>query len=229
VKQMTETASSSRVIAYGRANAAHAGPAVTVTDGTPLRLCHGPYPFDEPPDLIRIVTVEDRLDLLREHLQSLCGVWDRPAQGFVAAYFRWIGAAITTGVAELAQLAHSGGGFFSPVDWSYAALRPLPQAHLSAAGVWVRVDFAFWTDAGLVAIDLQGSASPRRQRQEELALLAAHGVVVVAVPGAAQLDRLLPESFHRFWRGVALPSGPFGPQALDVILAEGDQSVASIT
>ncbi len=207
-------------------------PVVAVRAGRALRLSDGPYPFPEPPDLIGLSSRAERIEILREHLQALCGVWDRPAHCFVAAYFRWIGSALAAGEAERAALAQGAGGLFAPADWSFAALRPLPQAHLAAAGAAVRVDFAFWTGAGLVAIELQGSASPRRQRQEELALLAAQGVVIVALPGAAgeaQFDRLLPTPFHRFWRGVALPSGPFGPQALDEILPEADQSVASST
>jgi hypothetical protein len=227
------------MIPYGRAKLvpdARGEPVVAVRAGRPLRLSDGPYPFAEPPDLIGLSSRADRLEILREHLQALCGVWDRPAHGFLAAYFGWIGAAIAGGETELAALAQRAGGLFAPADWSFAALRPLPQAHISAAGAAVRVDFAFWTGTGLIAIDLQGSASPRRQRQEELALLAAQGVVMVALPGAASqaagaavFDRLLPAPFHRFWRGVALPSGPFGPQALDEILSEADQSVASIT
>jgi hypothetical protein len=227
------------IIPYGRAALvpdARGEPVVAVRAGRALRLSDGPYPFPEPPDLIGLSSRAERLEILREHLQALCGVWDRPAHGFIAAYFRWIGAAIAAGEAELAALAQRAGGLFAPADWSFAALRPLPQAHLPVAGAAVRVDFAFWTGAGLVAIDLQGSASPRRQRQEELASLAGQGVVIVVLPGAAlqaageaQFDRLLPAPFHRFWRGVALPSGPFGPQALDEILPEAGQSVASIT
>lgn len=229
------------LIRYGRAQYVPgeiAAPAVAARRGTPLRLADGPYPFPEPPDLIRIATVAERLDLLREHLQSLCGLWDRPAQQFLDAYFAHVTAAIAAAEAPLAALASGTGGLFAPQDWSFAAPRPLPQAHLEAAddAPPVRTDFAFWTGAALVAIELRGSASPRRQRQQELQRLAAAGVMLVEVPaqalqqqGAALLARILPAPFQRFWEGVRLPKSPFAPLTLDTIVAAGDQSFISMT
>lgn len=219
-------ASRLREIAYGRASAASAGPAAVLVPGAKLRLCDGPYPFAEPPDLIGNATTAQRLALLREHLGALCGPWDRLAQIFLDAYFAFIAASLAEGAAELATLAAEGGGLFAPEDWSFAALRPLPQAHLPTQDeATVRVDFAFWTGAGFVAIDLIGSASPRKQRQDELAKLAAAGVALVPVPGAALpqdgarlLQRLLPPPLLRFWDGVVLPSSPFGAEALTEIL-----------
>jgi hypothetical protein len=187
--------------------------------GAPLRLSDGPYPFAEPPDLVRLTSLADRLAILREHLQSLCGLWDKLAHLFLAAYFARIATAIAANEPELTALAARSGGLFAPPDWSFSALRPLPQAHLGAPPV--RVDFAFWTGVALVAIDLQGSGSPRKQRQEELARLREQGVTVVAVPGGALqaegealLARLLPAPFQKFWAGVGLPSSPFGPETL---------------
>ncbi|HUZ75518.1 MAG TPA: hypothetical protein VMU87_21240 [Stellaceae bacterium] len=229
------------LIPYGRAHCAPGEtgePAIVVRGGVALRLADGPYPFPEPPDLIRIATVAERLDLLREHLQSLCGLWDRPSRQFLDAYFAHIAAAIAASEPALAALAAGTGGLFAPPDWSFAALRPLPQAHLDGADDTppVRVDFAFWTGDALVAIELRGSASPRRQRQAELQRLAASGVRLVEVPaqalrqeGAALLARLLPAPFQRFWEGVRLPKSPFAPQTLDTIVAAGDQSVISMT
>ncbi len=233
------------VIPYG-------GAAPTLQDGAtprviidrakaaPLRLSDGPYPFPEPPDLLRLSTLPERLDLLKEHLESLCGLWDRPARLFLDAYFRHIGAAIAAHEVELGTLAAAAGGLFMPADWSFAAPRPLPQAHLpvsDAAGVThIRTDFAFWTGAALVAIELLGSATPRKQRREELARLRQSGVVVIEISaaelqrqGEGLLARLLPAPFHRFWEGVSLPLSPFAPLALDRIRDEADQSSISMT
>jgi hypothetical protein len=212
-------ASRSREVQYGRASAASPGPAALVAPGAPLRLCDGPYPFPEPPDLIANATIAQRLELLREHLATQCGPWDRLARIFLDAYFTYIAAALAAGAPELATRT---GGLFVPADWSFAALRPLPQAHLPPHDeAPVRVDFAFWTGAQFVAIDLVGSASPRRQRQDELARLTAAEVTLVPVPGAALqqdgaklLARLLPPQLQRFWDGVSLPSSPFGAEAL---------------
>jgi len=210
------------LIPYGRARAGDAGPAQIVTAGAALRLADGPYPFAEPPDLVRATSGADRLDLLAEHLRSLCGPWDRLAALFLDVYFAWIAAAIAAAAPELEVMAARAGGLFAPADWSFSALRPLPQAHLPAgAGEPVRADLAFWTGAGFVAIDLQGSTSPRKQRREELARLAASGAILVAIAGAALqqerarlLERVLPPAMQRFWADVPWPAGPFGPDAL---------------
>ena len=202
-----------------------AEPMVRLALGAPLRLADGPYPFDEPPDLIRLATRAERLDCLKQHLQSLCPLWDKLARRFLDAYFAWIDATVAAGTAELQALADRAGGLFAPADWSFAALRPLPQAHLPADdGAPVRADLAFWTGTSLVAIEMLGTMSPRKQRREELARLAAAGAVLVEIEGAALeregerlLAQTLPPAFAHFWRGVALPSSPFGPAALDEI------------
>jgi hypothetical protein len=188
---------------------------------TPLRLWHGPYPFAEPPDLNRLKGTAERLAFIKEHLKSLCGLWARPPLDFLEAYFRWIDAALEAGRAELEA---KGGGLFQPRDWSFAAFRPLPLAHLPvAAGRSVRADFAFWTGDRLAAIELIGESTPRRQRREELGALRQAGIELVEIPHAAlaggELGALLPQSFARFWDGVELPKSPFGPAALAEIQA----------
>ena len=203
------------LIPYGSAKPA--GLAIELAAGRPLRLSDGPYEFAEPPDLVRLVGTPERLEILHEHLNALCGLWDKPAQNFLSLYFRWLAASVAAAPSLAAR-----AGLFAPADWSFSALRPLPQAHLGAPPV--RVDFAFWTGSGLIAIALQGAGTPRRQRQEELARLRAGGVAVVEVPAASLaqddvLDRLLPAPLKNFWEDVALPASPFGPEALGEIQA----------
>lgn len=213
-------------IRYGRADAASAGPAVGIAAGAALRLSDKPYPFAEPPDLIGAATTAARLELLREHLHTLCRPWDKLAPLFLDAYFARIAAAIAAADGEFRTLAAASGGLFAPEHWSFSALRPLPQAHLPAGdGTPVRVDFAFWTGERFIAIELEGSGTARKARRDELARLDAAGVSLVRVPGAALqqqgerlLAQLLPEPFQRFWHGVTLPSGPFGPDALGEIV-----------
>jgi hypothetical protein len=213
-------------IPYGSGRPEPGGPEASLADGTPLRLSHGPYPFAEPPDLIGNASFDARLTLLRGHLAEQCGPWDRPARTFLDAYFARIAGAIAEHEGEIAALATQSGGIFAPADWSFSALRPLPQAHLGPdSGGTVRVDFAFWTGARLVAIELVGTASPRRQRRDELARLESAGVAVVAMPaadlqrdGAPMLGHLLPPEFQRFWDGVILPASPFGAEALGEIV-----------
>ena len=191
---------------------------VALRRGAPLRLSDGPYPFAEPPDLIRLATTAARLDFLREHLRSLCGLWAKPRLQFLDAYFAWIGATLAVAPAHRA-LTDAGHGLFAPEDWSFAALRPLPSVLLLAGTDTIRADFAFWTGAGLVAVELPGER--RAQRRGQLARLAASGVTVIElVPAdladAAALGAKLPAAFGEFWRGVALPHSPFGTRDLAI-------------
>ncbi|HYL48794.1 MAG TPA: hypothetical protein VET84_05465 [Stellaceae bacterium] len=186
--------------------------------GEPLHLSDGPYPFAEPPDLIRLATTAARLGFLHEHLRSLCGLWAKPPLQFLDAYFAWISAMLADAPAQR-ELTATGHGLFAPEDWSFAALRPLPSALLPAGGDTICADFAFWTGAGFVAIALPGER--RAKRRDELAGLTAAGVTVVELTradlaDAAALSVKLPAAFHDFWRGVKLPRSPFGARDLAV-------------
>ena len=195
--------------------------AVSVRRDAPLRLSDGPYPFAEPPDLIRLSTTAARLDCLREHLRSLCGLWAKPPLQFLDVYFAWIGTTLAAAPARVA-LTEAGQGLFAPEDWSFAALRPLPSALVPTGDGMVRVDHVFWTGAGFVAVELPGER--RAQRRNELARLAAAGASIIdLVPAdladAATLGAKLPPDFVDFWRGVTLPRSPFGARGLTIVTA----------
>lgn len=195
--------------------------AVSVRRDAPLRLCDGPYSFAEPPDLIHLSTTPARLDCLREHLRSLCGLWAKPPLAFLDTYFAWIGATLAAAPARMALTA-AGQGLFAPEDWSFAAPRPLPSALLPTGDVTIRVDFAFWTGAGLVAVELPGER--RAQRRGELARLSDSGVAVLDLTpadlaDAAALGAKLPLEFAAFWRDVKLPQSPFGAYGLTIATA----------
>jgi hypothetical protein len=237
----TATCLVDRLAAAPGGSADPAQPAVVVDRrrADPLRLSDGPYPFIEPPDLVRMTGVPERFEFLREHLKSLCGVWDKLSRLFLDAYFAHVLSVIAAHGPQLEAAAAAAGGLFAPTDWCFSAPRPLPQAHLLAPpegaadprdpAYLVKAEIAFWTGDGLLAVEPVGSATPRRQRRDELARLGRSGVTVIEVPGgelqrdgASLLARLLPTSFAAFWEGVDFPSSPFGPQLLDDILpAEG--------
>lgn len=194
---------------------------VSPRPGAPLRLSDGPYPFAEPPDLIRLATTAARRDFLREHLRSLCGLWTKPPLQFLDAYFAWIGATLAAAPAQRA-LTEAGQGLFEPEDWSFAALRPLPSALLPAGDATIRADFAFWAGTGFVAIELPGER--RALRRSELARLAATGTTVIELTpadftDAAALGTKLPADFAEFWRSVPLPRNPFGAHDLAIVAA----------
>jgi len=200
-------------IGYGAANPDSAPRIAIEPDAArPLRLWDGPYPFAEPPDLTRLITLTERLDFLKQHLQSLCGVWAKPPRAFLDAYFAWIAAILAANRAAIERLA--GGGLFAAEDWSFAAFRPLPSAHLPAGGSLIRADIAFWTGEAFVALELLVGGTPRAARRRELEALRQAGVVVVELSPNDSVP--LPDSFAGFWHGVALPRSPFGPRDLAI-------------
>ena len=206
------------VIPYGN------GLGVTVERHRPLRLSTMPWDFPERPDLIALATLSQRLDFLRDHLKSLCGLWDRLPRLFLDGYFREIADCVARNRAALEALAAAHGGLFRPEDWSYAALCPLPQARLPTAPE-TPVDFAFWTGEALHAVDIIGTASQSRARRDARARLRESGVCVIEIAGAevgsgrtGDLLSRLPAEFREFWRSEALPSSPFRVGSLGEIL-----------
>jgi hypothetical protein len=108
------------------------GLGVALEPQKPLRLSTVAWDFPERPDLIALTTVSQRLDFLRDHLKSLCGLWDKLPRLFLDVYFREIAECIARNRPALEAAAAAHGGLFRPEDWSYAAFCPLPQARLPA-------------------------------------------------------------------------------------------------
>src|SRR5215468_1061013 len=169
------------VISYG------SGSMATLEPHRALRLSTMAWDFPERPDLNAIATIADRLDFLRDHLKSFCGLWDKLPRLFLDAYFRGIAECVAQNRFGLDLLAAAHGGLFRPEDWSYAALCPLPQAHLPAAPD-NSVDFAFWTGEELHVVEIVTAASPSRARREGRERLKAAGIPVAEIPGE-ELER----------------------------------------
>ena len=202
------------LISYGN------GLSVTLEPHKPLRLSTMPWDFPERPDLIALTTLSQRLDLLRDHLKSLCGLWDKLPRLFLDAYFRDIHECIARNRPALEALAALHGGLFRPEDWSYAAFCPLPYARLPAAPD-MPVDFAFWTGERFHAVNLIGAATRSRHR----AHLRASGISLVEIAGTGlasgrpgDLASRLPDELREFWRSDPLPSSPFRVGSLGEIL-----------
>ena len=191
------------------------GLGVALEPQKPLRLSTVAWDFPERPDLIALTTVSQRLDFLRDHLKSLCGLWDKLPRLFLDAYFRDIRECIARNRPALDALAAVHGKLFRPEDWSFSALCPLPQARLPTAPETL-VDFAFWTGADLHTIDIISMASQSRPQREGRARLRDSGILVTEIPGA-ELQRgqagdvmaALPAVFSDYWKTVPLPSSPF--------------------
>ncbi len=200
------------------------GLAATLEPGRPLRLSTIPWDFPERPDLIALAERQQRLDFLRDHLKSFCGLWDKLPRLFLDTYFRDIAECIRLNRDALEVLAAAHGGLFQPEDWCYAALCPLPQACLPAA-LHASVDFGFWTGDAFHAVSLRGAVSQSRAQRDRRARLRDAGVLVMEIPGgelqlggSGDLMARLGPAFSDFWKGVPLPSSPFRIGALDQIL-----------
>jgi hypothetical protein len=181
------------------------------------------WDFPEQPDLIALEKRDARLDFLRDHLKSFCGLWDKLPRLFLDAYFRDLAESIRRNRADIEVLAAVHGGLFSAEDWSFAALCPLPQARLPTAPD-TSIDFAFWTGHELHAVFVTSPSSSGRAQRGGRAHLQEIGAVVTEVPGA-QLQRAvpgdliawLPAVLGTFWKDVPLPSSPFRIVSLDEI------------
>ena len=206
------------VISYGN------GLGVTLEPQKPLRLSTMAWDFPERPDLIALATLSQRLDFLRDHLKSLCGLWDKLPRLFLDVYFRDIAECIGRNRSALDALSAAHGGLFRPEDWSYAALCPLPQARLPAAPE-APVDFVFWTGEELYAVEIASAASESRHRRDNRARLRKSGISLIELAGTGlasgrpgDLASRLPADLREFWRSDALPSSPFRVGSLDEIL-----------
>lgn len=204
------------VISYGTTEPG--GPSVTLETNQPLRLNNAPYSYDEgiqgPGP-----TAGERLAFLRDHLTDLCDLWAKRPRQFVSLYFRFIELVMQRDHLAIEEKTRRLGGLFTPADFAFSALRPLPRAHLDG----VRVDFAFWTGRSLIAVDITGDDARGREA------LAASGIQSLAIPAGeiarddpALLEKALPPLFREFWRGEALPSSPFKASGLDSVSAAPD-------
>lgn len=198
-------------------------PAVVLDLGAnqPLRISDVEHPFALPPAAQDLSRAARQLECIETHLQKLCGLWNRPLQGFVSRYFDGIRAVIRESEADLVTRAGPLSGLVEPLHWGLAAPMPLPRAHVgldtggaiagSDAANLVTVDILFLDSRGLVAVETGlGTETPRQRREREA--LEAAGVRVLHLSadlrGPDLLDALGPD-FRDFTASVDLPRSPF--------------------
>jgi hypothetical protein len=214
----------SLLISYGTAERQPAGPAVTIdtASGEPLRLNNAPYTYDDGiqgPG----ASAEERLAFLRDHLTDLCDLWAKRPRQFVSLYFRFIERVMQRDRAAIEAKTRRLGGLFTPADFAFSALRPLPRAHIEG----IRVDFAFWTGTALIAVDIAGDDARGAAWEQRRAALTAARILplelaanAIACDDPAQLDEALPREFTDFWRSERLPSSPFKASGLGAVSAD---------
>jgi hypothetical protein len=204
-----------------------ASPCVLIdrASSAPLRLNSVPLPAttanlrEGAPDVSR------EIRLLQNELERLCGEWARPPRQFLRRYFEEVRLEIEQNRELLEGRAAPFAGLYEAAHWTFSALLPLPRAHLhlpeptarasfDAADI-VRVDFAFWTGAGLVAVVAGGQRTPTPSARRDRARLEAWGIELrayepVRLKSAAERGLLtsLGPAFRDFWKSEALPSGP---------------------
>ena len=204
--------------------AAYRLPTVAVESGRPLRLNSGQIEFGDPPPLRDMPDAAGQLAFLCEFFRHQCGVWNKHARLFLDLYFEFIGREIADHAPALEDRLARFGRLYSIDHWAFSAPRPLPRAHLDAQESpddslpdrLVRTEIAFWTAAGPVALDLIGANTRGTKEARWRARLDAASVRVIEMPhsvldanDAAAFAERLPDDFRAFWKGDALPSGPF--------------------
>lgn len=185
----------------------------------PLRLGDGPYPRKAVTEETYDASAPDeasvgasRLDILRRlHLRD-CDVFDKHLRRWLDLYFAFIEDHARDHSEELRALAPTPAAMFDPLLWAMAALRPLPRAHIPAAGkTFVAVDVAMWDGNQIVAVVFAGG--PRSGQEPEFVCPVRR--LAVDPPGDADQSETiaaqLGDSVIRYWRGLVVPPDPFGP------------------
>jgi hypothetical protein len=204
-----------------------ASPCVLIdrASGAPLRLNSVPLPAMTASLREGAPEVGGEIRLLQNELERLCGEWTKPPRQFLRRYFEEVRLEIEQNREILEARAAPFAGLYEAAHWAFSALLPLPRAHLhlpdpgartsfDSADV-VRVDFAFWTGADLVAVLTGGQRTPTPSARRDRERLDAWGIELrayepVRLKSAAERGLLtfLGPTFKDFWKSEALPSGP---------------------
>ncbi len=141
-------------------------------------------------------------------LTSLCGDYAPLRRRFITTYFAFLAAQLEAHRAALAADLARYDGLYTPDDFLWSALRPLPRAWLPGPTGPIPADIAFWDGTQPLAIELSARDTPR-QATLRAACLQVLWISPDTLAGPAKLGALLPPPFHEFWRGQTLPASPF--------------------
>lgn len=179
-----------------------------------------------PSFLADVPDTVSKLDWLKAEIARDLDVFARNPRRLLDLYFDFIRSRLDEESEFLTEALRPLGGIFQLGDWSFSALRPMPNAAVfdidgDKPDTVIVHDLAFWTGDGLLAIRLQGGATPSRAETEACDWLRAIGVDIVPLPvrdlaqGVSVFSsERFPEVFRSFWQGVRYPCSPFRPQGL---------------
>ncbi len=179
---------------------------------TPFRLQDGQYAIPQP---LR-GTPEEELRQIEDDTLARADPWSRPQAAFLRRYFTHVRERVDDEEEALRARLGPLESLFDYRAFAFAAPRPLPRAYVEGEGGMIRCDCAFWTGAGVLAVEIEGRTAPDPRRKRELDRLRSAGVEVVRCPPDAEIGALgLPPLFERFTDGVDLPSGPFKARGIE--------------
>ena len=230
---------SSLTITYGRKGGPRSGhiregrrgvsdPSFTVTPGEtwPLRLNTDVGLRFQSDQLAKLPGNQEKLDYLKYEILGALDLFAQYQRTFLDRYFAFIPRRCRETASELARALDWSGGLFSPDDYVFSALWPLPDARVvlraeDGETVLGDFDFAFWTGRRVVGIMLQGGASGSGGGLDSESDTATGPLMPVSiVAGDLQSEEALfsrprfPEELVSFWTGERVPSSPFRPVGL---------------
>jgi len=168
---------------------------------------------------------------LKDRAGGLSDIWNKRQRRFIDLYFEFAALHLAVHGAEVDEMAAEFGGLFERGHWLFSAITPLPQAHIYVGGGegasrFVIAPICLWTASGGLAIYFPGAETSGGKIESDQAKLrdAELNVLEITEADLASVDSLaaaLPDMIKFFWRGEALPMGPFAgalPEALNLDL-----------
>ena len=164
--------------------------------------------------------------LCREKIMRGVSNFDLPLRRFLETYLDFVWAQ-TEKLQDEHRLSGAGNTLFSSEDWSFSGWLPLPQAHVllpsafdETRAQFAEVDVVFWGGHRLIAVCLEGAATPLPSKQQKRNYLFDNhpALDAISIPrermaGGQFPADLFPRALARYWEDLAYPHGP-APQKL---------------
>lgn len=230
---------SSLTITYGRKGGPRSGhiregrsgianPSFTVTPGeTPaLRLNTDVGLRFQSDQLAKLPDNQAKLDYLKFEVLGALDLFAQYQRVFLDQYFAFIPARCRDEASDLVQLLEWSGGLFTPEDYIFSALWPLPDVRVVQRADYGEIelgtfDFAFWTGRQALGVTLAGGAANSVAIEKNQTDTTAGPFLPLTISGGDLhgddeifSPQRFPDEFVSFWMGEDVPSSPFRPVGL---------------